>query len=123
VIHFLGLRGGMIVGRFKQRYKSYLLTVSSTDAITTVASTTTNTTDTHTNDNVQLSTTLNSNNINILTRNGGGRPSGITQDHIDNMQECIISAKHEITQLYKEAIMKSKARGQKNTKRPLSKNT
>lgn len=50
--------------------------------------------------------------MNTSSQKVGGRPTGKTQAYIDNIQECIISAQHEITEFYKEVIIDSKAKGE-----------
>jgi hypothetical protein len=114
----------MLAGRLKIGYKKYLSTLSQTDANTTVSTTnSTNIAHTHTNNNEDSNTTSIVNNTNSSSRNIGGRPIQKTQAHIDNMQECIISANHKITVLYKQAILKSRAKGHKKVQKGLYQKT
>jgi hypothetical protein len=111
---------GMPAGRLKRRYKKYISTLSQTGANTTVPTTnSTSIAHRHNNNNKDSSTTSITKDKNSSSRSIGGRPIGNTKAHSDNIQECIISANHEITVLYKEAILKSRAKGHKKLQKGL----
>jgi hypothetical protein len=53
------------------------------------------------------------------SRNIGGRAIGNNEEQISHLQDCFVSACHKITELYKEATIKTKENGKSRNKKGL----